>query len=153
MAGRRIDLDRDLVDEILGLTRQSGMRMRRRMAETGLASGPTFCLFALVKSGEVPASRLAQEVGVRGPTMTGLLDTLEAERLVRRKPSREDRRVSLLSVTPKGRRLFERLHEELLEEWRRILADVPTARKREWIEAIRSLRRLAQAGQAPGGSA
>jgi len=149
----RTDLDRQLVDEIVGLTRQSGMRLRRRLTETGLPMGPSFCLMALSKSGEMPATRLAHEVGVRGPTLTGLLDTLEGEGLVRRKPGREDRRVTLLSVTAKGRRLLEKLQEGLLGEWREILAEVPAARKRAWIAAVRELRALAQDGMELGGPA
>src|SRR5580692_10315539 len=93
----RLNPDAALVDEIVGLTRQTGLRMRRQMAATGLPFGQTSCLFTLSKTGEIPATRLATEMGIRGPTMTGLLDTLEAAELVRRRPSPEDRRVTLLS--------------------------------------------------------
>ena len=140
------DTDRQLVEEIIALTRSTGMRMRRRMAGSSLAMGPSFCLAALSKAGEIPASRLASEVGVRGPTMTGLLDTLEREQLVRRRPSPDDRRVTLLSMTPKGRRLFEKVQDAVIDDWRAALAGVPASTKREWAVAVRALRTLAQTG-------
>jgi DNA-binding MarR family transcriptional regulator len=104
--------------------------------------GPSFCLLALSKTGEVPASRLAQEVGVRGATMTGLIDTLAAEGLVRRRPSPEDRRVSLLALTPKGKRLFAKLQQELIDDWRLRLTGVPASTKRAWTTMVHELRML-----------
>jgi DNA-binding MarR family transcriptional regulator len=136
--------DQALVDEIVGLTRQTGLRMRRRMAATGLPFGQSACLFTLAKTGEIPATRLATEMGIRGPTMTGLLDTLESSELVRRRPSPEDRRVTLLSFTPKGRRLLQKVQQGLYEEWTGLLADVPRARKQAWTTTLREIRALGQ---------
>ncbi|HTT26223.1 MAG TPA: MarR family transcriptional regulator [Thermoplasmata archaeon] len=144
MTRRRPDPDEALVDEIVGLTRQTGLRMRRRMAATGLPFGQTSCLFTLAKTGEIPATRLATEMGIRAPTMTGLLDTLEASELVRRRPSPDDRRVTLLSFTPKGRRLLQRVQRDVYEEWSGLLAEVPAARKRAWTDTLHEIRSLGQ---------
>jgi DNA-binding MarR family transcriptional regulator len=142
MPRARINPDEALVDEIVGLTRQTGLHMRRRMAATGLPFGQTSCLFTLAKTGEIPATRLATEMGIRGPTMTGLLDTLEAAELVRRRPSPDDRRVSLLSFTPKGRRLLQKVQRDVYDEWTGLLAEIPAARKRQWTETLHEIRIL-----------
>ena len=144
MARSRIPPDEALVDEIVGLTRQTGLRMRRRMAATGLPFGQSSCLFTLAKTGEIPATRLATEMGIRGPTMTGLLDTLEESELVRRRPSPDDRRVTLLSFTPKGRRLLQKVQRDLYAEWSGLLSDIPVARKRAWTDTLHEIRTLGQ---------
>ena len=76
--------------------------------------------------------------------MTGLLDTLESSELVRRRPSPEDRRVTLLSFTPKGRRLLQKVQQGVYDEWTGLLADVPAGRKRAWTETLREIRALGQ---------
>ena len=144
-----LNLDEMVVDEIVGLTREMGLRMRRQMAATGLPFGQTICLFTLSKTGEVPATRLATEMGIRAPTVTGIVDTLEEAELVRRRPSPDDRRVSLLSFTPKGRRLLQRVQHDLYQEWAGLLARVPADRKRAWAEALREIRSLGPATPLP----
>jgi DNA-binding MarR family transcriptional regulator len=153
MTNSSLDIDAALVDEIIALTRQTGLTMRRRMAATGLPMGQTLCLFTLSKTGEIPSTRLAVEMGIRGPTMTGLLDPLESAGLIRRRPSPKDRRVTLLTFTPKGRRLLQKVHQELYAEWTALLAEVPVARKRAWTATLQEIRKFGQATALEGGRA
>jgi DNA-binding MarR family transcriptional regulator len=55
---------------------------------------------------EIPLSpaALADRTGVTRATMTGLVDTLERDGLVRRAPDPEDRRMMTVEITPKGER-------------------------------------------------
>jgi len=57
----------------------------------------------------VAASTLAHDCGVRQATMTGLLDGLVNARLARRKICQRDKRISHITITPKGVHLMERL--------------------------------------------
>ena len=41
-------------------------------------------------------------------TLTGVLDRLEARKLIRRRPSASDRRSTFISLTPQGEKLFEK---------------------------------------------
>jgi DNA-binding MarR family transcriptional regulator len=65
-----------------------------------------------------PAS-LADLAGVARATMTGLIDTLEKDGLVRREPDTVDRRMMYVRLTPRGR---EALHALLPEYFQRIAA-------------------------------
>jgi DNA-binding MarR family transcriptional regulator len=47
---------------------------------------------------------LAETIGCTRPTMTGIVDTLEKNALVRREPNPDDRRSLLVVLTEKGRR-------------------------------------------------
>ena len=54
-------------------------------------------------------SQLAELCGVTKATMTGLVDGLENEGLVVRHPSPDDRRVTLVGLSPKGIELLDRI--------------------------------------------
>lgn len=53
-------------------------------------------------------SELADALGIDRPNATTLVDGLEAEGLVRRRPHPTDRRAKLVEATAKGRRLAQR---------------------------------------------
>ena len=54
-------------------------------------------------------AELAEAAGVTRATMTGLVDTLERDGLVRRVPDREDRRMMSVVLTPKARQFLSRM--------------------------------------------
>jgi DNA-binding MarR family transcriptional regulator len=140
------EVDRALVEEIMTFHRATGMRTRRLLAESGVPFARIACLWKLELSGEVPSTVLARDLGVRAPTLTGLIDPLEAQGLVRRRPSPKDRRVTLIGFTPAGRRFIGKFQAEIVREWTELLAGVPANRKRAWTELLRSLGELAQVG-------
>jgi DNA-binding MarR family transcriptional regulator len=53
----------------------------------------------------LPMGRLATTLSCDASNVTGLIDRLEARGLVERRPSREDRRVKVIQLTPAGSRL------------------------------------------------
>ena len=53
----------------------------------------------------LPMGRLADTLGCDASNVTGLVDRLEARGLVLRRPSRSDRRVKAIQLTPAGSRL------------------------------------------------
>jgi len=63
---------------------------------------------ALGLAGATPIVAVAQGLGISPSTMTGLADRLQREGYVRRRPHKTDRRVSVLELTAKGKRLFDK---------------------------------------------
>ena len=57
----------------------------------------------------LPMSRLAATLSCDASNVTGLVDRLESRGLVERHPSREDRRVKMLQLTPAGARVRAQL--------------------------------------------
>jgi len=73
------------------------------------------------------------------PHMTRLADTLLAKGLIRRAHSEEDRRRVALAVTPKGRRLVERLLPQVWaqhEQMARGLSRTDLARLAKWLSQL-----------------
>ncbi|MEV0378760.1 MarR family transcriptional regulator [Nonomuraea sp. NPDC050643] len=89
---------------------QAVERIRSQGSEgRGLSSGAMDLLLRLSSAGDEGASigELAQAAGVTSRNVTGLVDTLERDGLVRRVPDRRDRRSVLAQITPGGRAWIE----------------------------------------------
>lgn len=87
------------------------IRLLRRVAavdrESGLSRARLSALSVLVFGGERTVSELASAEGVALPTMTRLVNALEADGYVRRSPDPSDGRVWRLRATAKGRRAMD----------------------------------------------
>jgi MarR family transcriptional regulator, organic hydroperoxide resistance regulator len=72
--------------------------------------------------GEMDARTLAAEAGVTAATLTGVMKTLEARQLLRRKTDRADGRRVLVALTAAGRRVVDEImpafnrHERLVTQ-------------------------------------
>ncbi len=66
-------------------------------------------------------SELAESTGVTRATMTGLLDTLERDRMVKRSADPKDRRALRVSATPEGKEIFR----ELLPGYFKLVTAIP----------------------------
>ena len=80
--------------------------VRREDSATGLSPARLSALSVLVFGGPRTVGELAAAEQVRSPTMSRLLAEMEAERLVRRRPSPADGRAVLVTATAKGKRLL-----------------------------------------------
>ena len=102
------------VDDYLpALLAQAHFLISREFHEVVRARGFTVSewrvLASLAGSGPVPIGQLAQLVVMKQPTVTRVLDRQEARGEVRRLAHKTDRRVTLVSITPKGTRLVSQL--------------------------------------------
>jgi DNA-binding MarR family transcriptional regulator len=80
--------------------------VRREDAVSGLTGPRLSALSVIVFGGPVTLSGLAAAEQVRPPTMTRLVDALEAEGLVRRVADKADRRRVRLRATARGRSML-----------------------------------------------
>lgn len=97
--------------------------------------------YLLYLGGPATHSQLAEAAMVTKGTVTGLVDGLERDRLVRRFASKEDRRVSLIDLTPAGRRLLDEIlpaHLSRLSELMRGLTPAERKTLRRLLEKVRS---------------
>jgi DNA-binding MarR family transcriptional regulator len=106
-------LPADSRHEVANALHSAALRLMRRARTADDASmdldGPrASALSVLVFSGAVPIGRLATAEQVSAPAITKTVTALEEAGLVRRTRAPQDRRVVLVSATPKGRALLER---------------------------------------------
>ena len=84
-------------------------------AESGLSPARLSAMSVLVFGGPRTVGRLAVVEGVRSPTMTQLVNGLEADGLVRRRAVQEDGRRVVVDATPAGRRLLHKAQGRRLD--------------------------------------
>lgn len=92
------------------LSRAWRSELNRRLAHLGLSQARWLVLLHLARSPSPPTQReLAGYVGIEGPTLARLLDSLEQQQLVRRIAVPEDRRAKKLVLTDKAQPLIEEI--------------------------------------------
>lgn len=70
-------------------------------------------LLSLLSLEPLPMRRLAQKLKCEPSNVTGIVDRLEAQGLVERRPDPADRRVKLAAATPEGRQVARGLRDSL----------------------------------------
>ncbi|KAB0481433.1 transcriptional regulator, MarR family [Pseudomonas reinekei] len=82
----------------------------RRLAGLGLSQARWLVLLHLARFEQAPTQReLAQSVGVEGPTLARLLDSLESQGLVQRQSVLEDRRAKKIVLCATARPLIDQI--------------------------------------------
>ena len=82
--------------------------VRKRLREQFDITLPRFDLLAQLDRAPngITLGELSQRMMVSNGNITGLVERLTAQRLIRRKPSPTDRRVQIVSLTAEGRKFF-----------------------------------------------
>jgi len=104
----------------------------RVMARHAISQGRFIVLVLLNRHADTPVSpgELAGRAGVTRATMTGLIDTLERDGLVRREAAPGDRRMMRVRLTAKGRRFLERILPEYFRRIAAVMGRLSTADRR-----------------------
>jgi DNA-binding MarR family transcriptional regulator len=98
----------------LMLTREAIVRVQERLFETHGLTIQQYNVLRIVRGGPTkghPIYEIERRMIYRFANVTRLVDRLELQGLLKRVADPKDRRVSRVVITPKGRRLMERLDE------------------------------------------
>ncbi|HOO38313.1 MAG TPA: MarR family winged helix-turn-helix transcriptional regulator [Deltaproteobacteria bacterium] len=87
------------------VTRRIWKYVNSEYGKYGITVGQTFILFDLLDHDGSPVKDIAERVQVESPAVTGFVDRLIREGLVKRSTDQTDRRVMKIHLTPKGREL------------------------------------------------
>lgn len=90
-------------------------------AAYGLTPVQYAALVAIDAHPDADATRLAALIAFDRSTIGDVLERLEAKQLIARRPSKSDKRIKLLRITPKGRRLLGRAEPKVEAAQQRIL--------------------------------
>jgi MarR family transcriptional regulator for hemolysin len=96
--------------QVANMSRGWRAELDRRLADLGLSQARWLVLLHLARFEEPPTQReLAQSVGVEGPTLARLLDSLETQGLVQRHAVVEDRRAKKIVLCDNARPLIQQI--------------------------------------------
>jgi homoprotocatechuate degradation regulator HpaR len=100
------DFEHSLPMELLKAREAAMARFRPMLRDHGLTEQQWRVIRALADFESIDASELARRSFLLAPSLTRILQHLEAEKLVKRAPDVNDQRRSVLTLTPSGRKLF-----------------------------------------------
>jgi MarR family transcriptional regulator for hemolysin len=113
----------NLLFHLIYLTRRWRQLLDTEIQASGLTDATWRPLLHLYRLGDgIRQKDLAASVGIEGPSIVRLLDTLVAKGLVERSEDVTDRRAKQLSLTPDGQLLVARIREIVLSLENELLA-------------------------------
>lgn len=91
------------------ISRRWRTRLDERLRHLGLTQARWHALLRLDKDGPMPQHQLAEALQVERPTLVRLLDGLERQGLVERRPVQDDRRIRCVHLTEKAGPLLDEI--------------------------------------------
>ena len=129
-----------LVDEFAAFGPPYMKWVRSRLGEGGISYARMRLLGALHCGGPQIMSSISDELGVTRRNITALVDALEEEELVRRKPHPTDRRATVIELTPKGFETTDSIYEGHREAVAELFTDLSEEDRSELVRLLGSLR-------------
>jgi len=134
--------------------RVSGLVARRYGREFGITIPEWRCLAVLGSARRISATEISTRTAMDKVKVSRALASLQARGLARRAPHPTDRRLALVSLTPRGSTVFQRIVPLALETERQVLAVLSAQDERalrsalaRLLERIDAMEREAQGGE------
>lgn len=155
MSGEK-SIDRDaraLQRALTDMVRVYQFRDRDAICCYDVSPGQSHALERLATEGAMTMNEFAASLFLEKSSASRLADGLERKGYISRKAHPDDARYVQLSLTKRGRILFEKIESDLLQERRAVLADLRPEERRAVIRAVERLADLAARGVRAGGGA
>ncbi len=106
----RLDREYGFTFGIILIARRYRAMLDEKLRPLGYGTARMEALSTIARSPEPSAQiAIAKRIGIEGPTLTRMLDTLEADGLVVRRPDPTDRRTKLIELTEEGEKALEEI--------------------------------------------
>lgn len=137
----RAEVD-SIVETIIYLYTESRRITKGMAREVGL-TGPQLTVIKLLESfDDLSLSSLSERIRAQNSTVTGIIDRMEREGLVRRERSTTDRRVVHIRLSDKGQKLARQIKVEPMEIFRDALASLSPSDLRDLLRIMSKLQRF-----------
>lgn len=135
------DKRRALGKELSVVARRWRTRLDERLKSLEMSQARWAVLNAIRQAGTgLSQKALAEQAGIEPATLVRMIDALEAQGLVERCVSQDDRRINLVSLRPAALPLIERMDEIDAALSRELLHEYEGEDLRALVELLRSLR-------------
>src|SRR5215472_12467109 len=133
-------------EEIAGRLHSAAIRLLRRVraqdAASGLSPARLSALSVIVFAGPISLQDLAQAEQVRPPTMSRIVDALQAAGLARRSVNARDRRAVLIEATRKGTATLQKGRRRRVKFLAAHLARLSASQLAELDRSLRALQEV-----------
>lgn len=145
MAGKNIDSEIEELSQLLEQMRHLWRPPTRPAPPPSLKAltlQQAHCLMFITLHENCTLSELCRHLGVRPSTASELVDRIVGAKLVVRSSDKEDRRVTRLSLTQRGRNIHQKFQAMQKERIGRLRSTFTHAEYREFTAALRTVIRL-----------
>ena len=137
----RAKLREDLLDELFANAPGKMLLHMRRWPGGALSLVHLNVLMILGADGALPMNQLADALDVSQASTTGIVDRMEQRGLVTRERDPDDRRVTLVELTDRGRQAIERLGAERRDKLGKLLDELTDDELQAFLTGSRAMRR------------
>ncbi|OQM74605.1 MarR family winged helix-turn-helix transcriptional regulator [Manganibacter manganicus] len=134
-----MDIGEGFAIELGRISRRWRTRLDERLRQIGLTQARWIALLQLSRTGPVAQGELAERLGVEGPTLVRVLDNLEKQGLVERRPCDGDKRVKEIHLMDAARPVIEKIARISAELRAELLADIPGEDLRGALAVLREI--------------
>jgi len=96
----------------------------------------------LGQHGEMESYQLAEQICILKPSLTGILNRMERDGLIRRRKADHDRRRIYFALTPQGRACFTAMWDAVEENHRRLQEKFNADKVRQLLALLDELKRV-----------
>jgi DNA-binding MarR family transcriptional regulator len=128
----------DILDQLRKIIRGLNLESKRVQKECGISIPQLLCLNHLRQSTAFQSTTkaLSERLNLNPSTISGIVSRLEKRGYVARLPKREDRRVTYISLTAEGERMFEQAPDLLDQQLNERIASLPAQTQASLSEAL-----------------
>lgn len=112
----------------------------RRLRPLGYSRSRWMVLLHISLKDGISHRELADRLGIEAPTLVRLIDRMESEGLLSRRPSETDRRVKHLHLSPAGHKEVERIRAVAIEVRREVLTGLDQAEVAIALDILKKIR-------------
>lgn len=137
-------------EELAGRLHSTAIHLLRLVrvqdAATGIGPARLSALSVIVFGGPVSLNDLARAEQVRPPTMSRIVDALEAEGLARRRINQQDRRAVVIEATEKGAQILKQGRKRRVKFLANYLRRLSAEERKEIDRAVEAIWKAMQHG-------
>jgi DNA-binding MarR family transcriptional regulator len=148
----RAALREELLDELFANAPGKALLFMRRWPGGALSLVHLNVMTILSADGDLPMSQLAEALDVSQASATGIVDRMEQRGLVSRQRDEEDRRVTRVHLTDRGRQVIERLGAERRDKLSKLLDQLTDEELQAFLIGSRAMRRARERQYAEEGT-
>jgi len=133
-----------VVDQIMDQLAPLIARQRKALVQAGcyrqISSTHLHVLYMLVSRGAMPMSRLADQLQVSLPNVTGIIERMVEKRLVERTRPEDDRRIVQVRITDAGRDMLDQIDTVKRQEMANVICRLTPEQQDRALRAFTDMR-------------
>ncbi len=113
------------------IARKTSVELNKQMKDLDLSYSQFRVINCLMKRGDLSQKNIIEDIVVKPPTLSGLLDLLEKKSYIEKKISKYDKRIRLVGLTENGKEIWEKSWKIVMNFEKNTTDHIPSKFKKE----------------------